>query len=182
MATKVWEDKMEKSLESFKQQLSSLKTGRANASILDGVKADYYGNPTPLTEMATVSVPDAKTILITPWEASLIPAISAAIVNASIGLAPQADEKSVRLKVPDLTEDTRKDLVKSAQKKAEEAKVSIRMIRRDALDQIKKEQKDKTATEDDVKSFEKDIQKVTDNYTKKIEEVLATKESELSKV
>lgn len=179
---KACEEKMNKTLENFKQQMTRLKTGKANIAILDNITADYYGKLTPLVEMATISTSDTKTIVISPWDASTIPIISAALVNANLGMAPQSEDKLIRLRVPELTEESRKMIVKEAHKKAEEARVALRMIRRDLLQQIKQEEKDKVVTEDDVKLFEKNIQKLTSSFNAQVESTLKNKESDLSKV
>ena len=173
------EGDMKKAIESLMAELKKVRTGRANVSMLDPVMVPYYGSPTPLAQVATLATPDARSFLITPWETNILKDIEMAIVNANLGLAPQNDGKSIRLKVPELTEERRKDLVKSVKKVVEDARVSVRMCRRDANDVIKKAQKDKEISEDDQKRLQDDVQKLTDNYIKQIDKISEDKEKEL---
>ena len=176
------EQSMQKSVDAFVDELKKVRTGRANVSMLDSITVNYYGNPSPLNQVASVSTPDAKSFLIAPWEVSILKEIETAIIKANIGMTPQTDGKVIRLKIPELTEDRRKKLVKNVKKIAEDARVSIRMSRRNANDTIKKALKAKEISEDEQKKFGEDIQKVTDNYIKKVDEVTSQKETDLLKV
>lgn len=178
-AKKEAEQKMNKAIESLGNELKKVRTGRAQISMLDIVKVNYYGTPTPLNQVAAVSTPDASSFLISPWEATVLKDIESAIVKADLGMSPQNDGKVIRLKVPELTEERRKDLVKSVKKLAEEARVAVRMARRDANDGLKKGEKDKVISEDDLKRGEQEIQKLTDSFIKKVDETSADKEKEL---
>jgi ribosome recycling factor len=172
-------DSMEKRLKSLDGELKQVRTGRASVSVLDNVRVDYYGNPTPLNQVATMATPDARTITIAPFEKKLIGEIEKAIHKADIGVQPTNDGNIVRLPFPALTEDRRKDIVKGIKKIAEEAKISIRNVRRDGNEEIKKLEKDKKISEDERKKLENDIQKHTDTYVKLIDEKMATKEKEV---
>ena len=176
------ESKMQKALESLGNELKKVRTGRAQVSMLDAVKVNYYGTPTPLNQVAAVSTPDAKSFLIAPWEASVLKDVESAIVKADLGMSPQNDGKVIRLKVPELTEERRKDLVKSVKKIAEEARVAVRMARREANDELKKAEKAKEISEDDLKRGEGEIQKLTDKYIKKVDEAGDEKEKDLMTV
>lgn len=171
--------KMEKSIQSLEKDLQKVRTGRASINLLDGVKVNYYGNPTPLNQVGTLTTPDARTIVVSPFEKSLIGEIEKAIMKADLGLQPNNDGNIVRIPIPALTEDRRKDLAKNVKKMGEEAKVVIRHVRRDANDEIKKLEKDKKLTEDDRKRLEADIQKQTDAFIKKIDDRLVAKEKEI---
>jgi ribosome recycling factor len=172
-------DSMSKSLEHFKQQLQKVRTGRASASIFDNVKADYYGSPTLLSQMSTISAPDARTIVIQPYDRNNIAAIEKAIQQADLGFNPQSDGMIIRIPVPPLTEERRKEFVKLCKKYAEEGKVAVRNIRRDQIEVIRKAEKDKKITEDDKKKGEDEIQKITDDYIKKVDSTFTQKEKEL---
>lgn len=172
-------EQMNKSLEHYKQQLAKVRTGRANASILDNVKVDYYGTPTPIPQVATINVPDAKTIIIQPWDTSIINAIEKAIKQSDLGFNPVNDGRILRIPVPPLTEERRKEIVKFCKKLTEDAKIAIRNIRRDQIEVIRKAEKDKELTEDDRKLGEEKIQKVTDEFIKKIDELFSAKEKEI---
>ncbi len=172
-------DKMEKSLQSLQNELKKIRTGRAQISMLDNVKVNYYGNLTPLNQVAAISTPDAKSFLISPWEASILKEIEAGIIKSDIGMSPINDGKAIRLKVPDLTEERRKDLVKQTKKIVEEAKVAVRMARRDANEEVKKALKDKKISEDDSKKSETEVQKLTDDYIKKIDAFADEKEKSI---
>ena len=180
--TKEFEAKMQKSVSSFENELASIRAGRANPAVLDKINVDYYGSPTAINGVATISVPDARTIAITPWDMSLIKQIEKAILASDLGIVPQNDGKTIRLNFPPLTEDRRKDLAKQIQKMTEEAKVSIRNIRRDANDKAKDMKKKSEMTEDEQKASEKSIQDLTDKYIKLLEGAGAAKEKEIMTV
>jgi len=176
---KVYEEKMEKVMTFLKEELGSIRAGRASAAVLDRISVEYYGSPSPINQVATISSPDPPMLVIAPWDASLVKEIEKAILKSELGITPTNDGKSVRLSFPALTEERRKELVKSVSKKAEDAKVSIRNIRRDAMDAFKKQEKKGEITEDDMKGFEKDVQKLTDQYIKRIEDEAKAKEKEI---
>lgn len=173
---------MEKRLKGFETDLTRVRTGRASITVLDGVRVDYYGSPTPLNQVGTLSTPDARTIVISPFEKNLIQEIEKSIMKADLGLQPTNDGVVIRLPIPQLTEERRKDIVKQLKKMAEDAKVSIRHIRRDSNDAIKKMEKAKELTEDDSKQLQQDIQKQTDAFIKLVDERLAGKEKEVMTV
>ncbi|MDD2853444.1 MAG: ribosome recycling factor [Desulfuromonadaceae bacterium] len=173
---------MEKSLGVLKNEFQKIRTGRASTGILDAVTIEYYGNTSPLSQVATLAVPEARTITITPWEAKMIGPIEKAILNANIGLTPSNDGKAIRLNLPPLTEERRKEIVKGLKKKAEEDKIALRNIRRDAIDKLKKLEKDKTLTEDELKKYEKDVQEITKAFEMKMDEAVAHKEKEVLEV
>lgn len=175
-------EKMEKAIQALQGELKKVRTGRAQVSMLDGIRVNYYGTPTPLNQVAALSTPDARSFLISPWEASILKEIEQAIVKSDIGMTPQNDGKVIRLKVPELTEDRRKDLVKSIKKICEDARIAVRMARREANDDIKKAVKDKTMSEDDQKRLETEIQKLTDDYVKKVDQMAVDKEKDLMTV
>jgi ribosome recycling factor len=173
---------MEKTLGVLKNEFQKIRTGRASASILDSITVDYYGNTSSLSQVATLAVPEARTITITPWEAKMIGPIEKAILNANLGLTPGNDGKAIRLNLPPLTEERRKEIVKGLKKKAEEDKIAIRNIRRDAIDKLKKLEKDKAITEDELKKYEKDVQDITKGFEQKMDEAVAHKEKEVLEV
>lgn len=173
------QDKMEKSLVALNNELKKIRTGRAQVSMLDSVRVNYYGTLTPLSQVAAISTPDAKSFLIAPWEASILKEIESSIIKSDIGMTPMNDGKVIRLKVPDLTEERRKDLVKQTKKIVEEAKVAIRMARRDANEVTKKALKDKAISEDENKKSEAEVQKLTDDYIKKVDAVSEEKEKSI---
>jgi len=173
---------MEKTLGVLKNEFQKIRTGRASTGILDSITVEYYGNTSSLSQVATLAVPEARTITITPWEAKIIPTIEKAIMNANIGLTPSNDGKSIRLNLPPLTEERRKEIVKGLRKKAEEDKIAIRNIRRDAIDKMKKLEKDKAITEDELKKHEKEIQEITKSFESRIDEAVAHKEKEVLEV
>ncbi|MFQ8785932.1 MAG: ribosome recycling factor [Clostridia bacterium] len=175
-------ERMEKSIGAFKEKLSEIRAGRANPAILNKVKIDYYGTPTPINQVAGVSVPEARLIVIQPWDVSVLKDIEKAILASDIGLNPNNDGKVIRLAFPELTEERRKELAKEIRKIAEEAKVSIRAIRRDGIDEAKAKQKNSEITEDELKSAETEIQKITDKYIDEIDKILADKEKEIMSV
>lgn len=171
--------RMEKTLDALDREYSAIRAGRANPNVLNNILVDYYGTPTPINQMAAVSVPEPRLLTIQPWDASTIREIEKAINTSEIGINPQNDGKVIRLAFPQLTEEHRKNLVKDVSKKAEEAKVAIRNIRRDAMDDIKKLKKDNAITEDDQKDGEKELQKITDSYIKQIDEMGDKKEKDI---
>src|SRR6185369_9299405 len=173
---------MEKTLNVLKNEFQKIRTGRASTSILESVKVDYYGNSSSISQVATLAVPEPRTITIAPWEAKIIPAIEKAILNANIGLTPSNDGKVIRLNLPPLTEERRKEIVKELKKKAEDDKVALRNIRRDAIDRLKKLEKDKAVTEDELKKSEKEVQEVTKGFEAKIDEAVTHKEKEVMEV
>ena len=175
-------ERMEKSIGAFKEKLSEIRAGRANPAILNKVKIDYYGTPTPINQVAGVSVPEARLIVIQPWDVSVLKDIEKAILASDIGLNPNNDGKVIRLAFPELTEERRKELAKEIRKIAEEAKVAIRAIRRDGIDEAKEKQKNSEITEDELKSAETEIQKITDKYIDEIDKILADKEKEIMSV
>lgn len=170
---------MDNGVDAFKRALSKIRTGRANLSILDGIRVDYYGTPTPLNQVAALAVPDPRLITIKPWEKSMVPEVEKVIRTSGLGIEPQSDGELVRLPIPPLTEERRRDLVKGAKTKAEDAKVTIRNSRRDANEMIKALQKDGDVPEDDAKKGLKRIQDVTDDYVKQIDDIFAGKEKEI---
>lgn len=179
---KVYEEKMKKSIESVVNDFNSVRAGRANVAVLNRISVDYYGTPTPIQQIAAVATPDPRTLLITPWDASALRGIEKAILESDLGINPQNDGKSIRLSFPQLTEERRKDLVKMIHKYTENGKVAVRNIRRDAMDNFKKQQKASEITEDEMKIVEKDLQKLTDDSCKELDKLLANKEKELMSV
>ena len=177
-----YDDKMQKSLNNLYSEYNSIRAGRANPHVLDAVLVDYYGTPTPINQVGNVSVPEARIIQIAPWEKSLIKAIEKAINMSDIGINPNNDGKVIRLNFPQLTEERRKELTKVARKGAEDTKVAVRSIRRDAIEQFKKLKKNSEITEDDERKAEEDIQKLTDKAIKEIDEVCAAKEKEIMEI
>ncbi len=176
------ESKMSKTIAVLTQDYAGIRAGRANPAILDKIRVDYYGSETPINQMAAISVSEARVLLIQPYDATQVRAIEKAINASDIGINPTNDGRVIRLVFPPLTEERRKDLIKEVSAMAESAKVSIRSIRRDAIDRYKKEQKNGDITEDDFKIVEKDIQELTDKNTKQIDEILAAKEKELKDI
>ena len=179
---KVFEDKMKKSIDSVSADFAAVRAGRANAAVLDRIMVDYYGTPTPIQQIASIGSPDPRSLVIQPWDVSAVKAIEKAIQESDLGINPANDGKVLRLLFPQLTEERRKELTKLIGKYAEGGKVAIRNIRRDAMDKFKKLQKDGEITEDDLKIAEKDIQKLTDEMIKKVDELYAAKEKELMAV
>jgi ribosome recycling factor len=174
-------DQLEKNLSHTHQEFSRIRAGKASPNMLDGVMVEYYGAPTPLSQVANVGTPDARTLAIQPWDKSLIRPIETAIINSNLGFAPQNDGEMIRINVPALTEERRKDLVKMAKAEAENSKVGIRNIRKDFMEKVKSMQKD-GLSEDEARGAEEEIQKTIDNYIKKTEEVLSAKEKEIMTV
>lgn len=175
-------EKMEKSISVYSEKLSEVRAGRANPAILNKIKIDYYGTPTPINQVAGVSVPEARLIVIQPWDISVLKEIEKAILASDIGINPNNDGKVIRLAFPELNEERRKELVKEIRKMAEEAKVAIRAIRREGIDNAKAEQKEGNITEDELKQAENDIQKLTDKNIEEIDKILENKEKEVMSV
>ena len=173
---------MDKSIQSLKKEISTLRTGRANATMLDMVKIDVYGQLMPIEQLGTVTVPEARLISIQVWDKANVPLIDTAIQKSDLGINPQVDGQIIRLRIPDLTEERRKDLIKILKNMGEKAKVSIRNIRREANEELKKKQKDKIISEDQSKNYEKNIQKLTDTNIENIEKILSEKEKEIIQI
>jgi ribosome recycling factor len=175
------EEKMNKGLDVLRKEFATLRTGRASLGMLDGIMVDYYGTPTPLSQVANMAVPDPRQITIQPWEPKMLGEIEKAILKSDVGLTPGNDGKVIRLTIPPLTEERRQQIVKQAKKLAEDARVAIRNVRRDVNDEIKRKSKDKDAhvSEDETKKLQDEIQKTTDAHIKKIDELLAHKEKEI---
>ena len=179
---KFFEDKMKKTCEALNAQLATIRAGRANVAVLNQIQVDYYGVPTPIQQVASVSTPDPRSLYIQPWDGSVLKGIEKAILASDLGINPQNDGRGIRLVFPPLTEERRRDLVKQTKKYGEESKVAIRNIRRDAVEKFKKQQKASEITEDDYKIAEKDIQKLTDDYIKEIDKITERKEKELTEI
>tara|TARA_B100000575_G_scaffold293203_2_gene303836 strand:- start:3699 stop:4259 length:561 start_codon:yes stop_codon:yes gene_type:complete len=177
-----YSSKMDKSIQSFKKDISTLRTGRANTNMLDTIKIDVYGQLMPIDQLATVSVPEARLISIQVWDKANITLIESAIQKSELGINPQIDGQTLRLRIPDLTEERRKDLIKILKNMGEKGKISIRNIRREANEDLKKKLKEKIISEDDNKKFEKNIQKLTDKNIENIEIILSEKEKEISQI
>lgn len=175
-------NRMEKTLESLKGEFGSLRAGRAHASLLDGIMVEAYGSPTPLSQIGSISVPDARTLAVSVWDRGLAKAVEKAIMESELGLNPASDGQLIRIPIPPLSEERRKELGKIAGKYAEQGKIAVRNIRRDVLDLVKKMKKDNAISEDDEKRFETEIQKIVDDYIKKIDELLALKEKDIMQV
>jgi ribosome recycling factor len=175
-------ERMEKTIDVLKKDLAAIRTGRASIAIFDGIMVDYFGTPTPLNHVATLGVPESRLITIQPWDPKTIPLIEKAIQKSDLGLNPSNDGKIIRLAIPQLTEERRKDIVKHVYKRGEEAKISLRNIRRDGNEEMKKIEKEKHMSEDETKRAIEEIQKLTDTYIKKVDETLSHKEAELMEV
>lgn len=182
MDLKNYSQKMDKTLEVLASQFSSVRAGRANAKVLDRISVEYYGSETPIGQVASISSPDPRSLVIQPWDGSLLKPIEKAILVSDLGINPQNDGRIIRLVFPQLTEERRVELTKQVKKYGEDAKVAIRNVRRDAVDAAKKELKASEITEDDEKKLQKDIQDLTDKYTKKVDEACAAKEKELMEI
>ena len=169
-------------MEHLKRELSGLRTGRASTALLDNIKVDYYGNLTPLKQVANVAVPESRLITVQPWEPQLIKEIEKAITAAGLGLNPANDGKIIRIPVPPLSEERRKDLTKLCKKHGEDTKISLRTIRRETNDELKRLQKESKLTEDDLRKHETDIQKLTDQYVQKVDQILKKKEEEILEI
>ena len=173
------EDRMEKALAALDRDFAKLRTGRASTGLVENLKVDYYGTPTPVSQMASVAVPDSRTLTIQPWDKGAFALIEKAIVKSDLGLTPSNDGKVIRITIPALTEERRKELTKLAKKYSEDAKVAVRNVRRDANEHLKKLEKDKAMTEDELKKATEDMQKVTDKYVKKCDDKTLAKEKEI---
>ena len=176
------ETRMDKTIDALKHEFASIRTGRASTSLLDKVMVDYYGTPTPISQMASVSVPDSRTVSIQPWDKGGISIIEKAILKSDLGLTPVNDGKVIRIMIPPLTEDRRKELVKVARKYTEDAKVAVRNVRRDANDSLKKLEKDKAISEDEQKKASEDVQKLTDKFVAEADKKCAAKEKEIMEI
>ena len=176
------EKKMEKRIDAYASELKTIRAGRANAQVLDKVAIDYYGTMTPIQQVGSISSPEPRLLVIQPWDVTVLKEIEKAINASDLGISPQNDGKVIRLNFPPLTEERRKELVKTVKKYTEEAKIQIRNIRRDALEDFKKQKKDGEMTEDDIKGAEKDVQNITDKYIKEIDSICAAKEKEILEV
>ncbi|HIS67732.1 MAG TPA: ribosome recycling factor [Candidatus Scatomorpha merdipullorum] len=177
-----FETKMRKTSENLSTNLAAVRAGRANAAVLDQITVDYYGTATPIQQLATISTPDPRSLLIQPWDNSTLKGIEKAILASDLGINPQNDGRAIRLVFPQLTEERRKELAKQVKKYAEEAKVAVRNIRRDAMDKFKAQKKASEITEDDMKIAEKDLQKLTDDWIKEIDKIADKKEKELFEI
>lgn len=175
-------DKMERALEALKKELAAVRTGRASLSVFDGISIDYYGTPTPVNQVATMAIPESRLITIQPWEPKLISEIEKAIQKSDLDLNPTNDGKIIRIAIPPLTEERRKQIIKQVYKRVEDAKVSIRNIRREGNDQIKRLEKEKHISEDDTRHSIDEIQKLTDSYIKRSDEIMSHKEAELKEI
>ena len=176
------EEKMNKTVEVLERDYKSIRAGRANASVLDRINVDYYGAPTPIQQMAAISIPEPRVLMISPWDASTLKTIEKAILTSDIGINPQNDGRVIRLSFPPLTEERRKEIVKEVKKVSEDSKVAVRNTRRDAIEKLKALKKANTVTEDDVTNGEKKIQNLTDKYCKEIDELAALKEKEILEI
>ncbi|UTF50494.1 ribosome recycling factor [Desulfomicrobium sp. ZS1] len=175
-------NRMQKSIDSLEKDFSKLRTGRASTALVDSIRVDYYGTPTPLNQVASVSIPDSRTISISPWDRNAFNCIEKAIMKSDLGLTPINDGRAIRINIPVLTEERRKDLVKMAKKYTEEAKVAIRNVRRDVNDALKKMHTAKEISEDDLHKAQDEVQKTTDNFVKKADAILAEKEKEIMEI
>ena len=175
-------ERMDKSVEAFRHEISKIRTGKATTALLDGVKVDYYGTMTPINQVGNLSVLDVHTLSITPWDKSIVPAVEKAIMAADLGLNPMSDGTNIRIPIPPLTEERRKDMVKLVKKFGEDAKVAIRNVRRDANEHLKKQEKDKELSEDQRHDEEAEVQKVTDMHIENIDEIVKHKEAEIMEV
>ena len=175
-------ERMQKTINAYSEKLGEIRAGRANPAILNKVTVDYYGSQTPINQMAGISVPEARLIVIQPWDMSVLKEIERAILASDIGITPNNDGKVIRLNFPELNEERRKEIVKDIRKMSEEAKVAVRQIRRDGIDEFKKMQKESVITEDDLKSAEDNIQKLTDKYVDEIDQITTAKEKEIMTV
>ena len=177
-----FEAKMKKTTEVLSEQFAAVRAGKANPAVLDRIAVDYYGSPTPIQQIASISTPDARSLLIQPWDGSVLKGIEKAILASDLGINPQNDGRAIRLVFPQLTEERRKELAKQVKKYAEESKVAVRNIRRDAMEKFKAQKKKSEITEDDLKDLEEDMQKLTDKRCKEIDDLTAKKEAELMAV
>ncbi|WP_434511641.1 ribosome recycling factor [Desulfitobacterium sp. AusDCA] len=176
------EERMRKGAESLRKEYTLIRAGRANPSMLERVTAEYYGTPTPINQLANISVPESRMLVIQPWDKSALPAIEKGILKSDLDLNPSSDGIVIRLIIPQLTSERRTELVKTVKKKAEDARVAVRNIRRDTNDQLKKLEKDHTASEDEIKRAQEDVQKMTDKFIKEIDQTMEAKENEIMEV
>lgn len=176
------EGKMQQAVQAARRELASIRTGRANPALLDRITVDYYGTPTPLNQMASVSVPEARLLVIQPWDKSVIKEIEKAILASELGLTPNSDGTVIRIQIPQLTEERRRDLARVARKEAEEKRIAVRNVRRDANEELKRLEKEGVISEDDCRRAQTDVQELTDQYVKEIDELLAAKEKEILEV
>ena len=176
------EERMHKGVDALRREFATIRAGRANPSVLDKVMVEYYGTPTPINQLANISAPEPRMLVIQAWDRTVIPAIEKAIMKSDLGLNPSSDGTVIRLNIPQLTAERRLELVKKVKKEAEEARVSVRNVRRDVNDKLKKLEKDHEASEDEIKRAQEDVQKMTDKIIKEIEQVMETKESEITEV
>ncbi|MCZ7601853.1 MAG: ribosome recycling factor [Melioribacteraceae bacterium] len=174
--------RMDVTIENFRQEIAKVRTGKATTALLDGVKVDYYGTMTPINQVGNLSVLDPHTLSITPWDKGMVQAIEKAILTADLGLNPASDGTNIRIPIPALNEERRKELVKLVKKYGEESKIAVRNVRRDANDHLKKEEKEKLISEDELKRFEAEVQKITDEHIKRIDEIIEHKEKEIMAV
>lgn len=172
-------EKMQKAAQNLRRELGQIRAGRANASLLDRITVNYYGAPTPLNQMASIQIPEARVLMITPFDKSILQDVEKAIMASDIGISPTNDGNVIRLIIPQLTEERRKELAKDVKKEAENAKIAVRNIRRDAIDEYKKQQKNGDITEDDLRGLEKEVQKLTDESIKEVDKIASDKEQEL---
>jgi ribosome recycling factor len=180
--TKDVKQRMDKTVENFRGEIAKIRTGKATTALLDGIKVDYYGSLSPLSQVANVSVHDAHTLMVTPWDKSMVPAVEKAILTADLGFNPMSDGTNVRVPIPPLTEERRKEFVKIVKKQGEDAKVALRNVRRDGNEQLKKLEKDKAITEDERKASEDETQKLTNEHTNMIDELIKRKEAEIMSI
>lgn len=176
------EDGMNKAIDAFKRELAKVRTGRANLTLLDGIKVEYYGTPTPLNQVATLNIADARLLTVKPWEKQLIPVIEKAIRSSDLGLNPVSDSELIRLPIPPLTQERRKELVKLVKKMTEDARVAVRAARRDGNDMLKDAEKEKEISEDEAKTGQKRIQELTDKFVKSVDDIAAAKEKEILEI
>jgi len=176
------EEKMRKGVDALRKEFSTIRAGRANPSMLDKVSVDYYGSAMPINQLANISVPESRQLVIQPWDKSTLPVIEKAILKSDLGITPSSDGTVIRIVIPQLTSERRTELVKVVRKKAEEARVVIRNVRRDTNEHLKKMEKDHTASEDEIKRAQEDVQKLTDKFIKDVDHVLAVKEQEITEV
>lgn len=176
------EGRMEKTIAALKRDLGKVRTGRASAALLEDVRVEYYGTPTPLNQVATISIPESRLIVIQPWDKSILGEIERALLKSELGLTPQNDGRVIRLSIPRLTEERRRELVKVVKKMAEGSKVALRNIRRDAIEQLRKMEKEKEISKDELRQYQNEIQKLTDRYVEEVDQVLEAKEKEIMEV
>lgn len=176
------EGRMQKAVEGLRREMATIRAGRANPALLEKVTVNYYGTPTPINQLATISTPEARLLVIQPWDRNVLPEMEKAILKSDLGLTPASDGTVIRIVIPQLTEERRNELVKMVRKKAEEFRVIVRNVRREANDKLKAQEKNKTASEDEVKRAQEKVQKLTDNYIQTIDKILANKEAEIMEV